>query len=161
MVPDHANWIYQPGENPQISVSVEKSQTPLSNVTLSYELGPEMLAPEKTGTLLLKDGVGTLKMGTMKEPGFRTCKVTVLIDGVTYSNWITVAFAPDKVKPTVPYPDDFVAFWNEQKEKSDKLPLDANMVLLPEKCTSKVNVYQVSYNYGTNGRIFTFGFGNT
>ena len=95
MVPDHADWIYQPGENPQISVSVEKSQTPLSNVTLSYELGPEMLAPEKTGTLLLKDGVGTLKMGTMKEPGFRTCKVTVLIDGVTYSNWITVAFAPD------------------------------------------------------------------
>ena len=55
MVPDHADWIYQPGENPQISVSVEKSQTPLSNVTLSYELGPEMLAPEKTGTLLLKD----------------------------------------------------------------------------------------------------------
>ena len=113
-----------------------------------------MLAPEKTGTLLLKDGVGTLKMGTMKEPGFRTCKVTVLIDGVTYSNWITVAFAPDKVKPTVPYPDDFVAFWNEQKEKSDKLPLDANMVLLQEKCTSKVNVYQVSYNYGTNGARF-------
>ena len=154
MVPDHADWIYQPGENPQLSVSVEKSQTPLSNVTLSYELGPEMLAPEKTGTLLLKDGVGTLKMGTMKEPGFRTCKVTVLIDGVTYSNWITVAFAPDKVKPTVPYPDDFVAFWNEQKEKSDKLPLDANMVLLQEKCTSKVNVYQVSYNYGTNGARF-------
>ena len=45
MVPDHADWIYQPGENAQISVSVEKSQTPLSNVTLSYELGPEMLAP--------------------------------------------------------------------------------------------------------------------
>lgn len=154
MVPDHADWIYQPGENPKLSISVEKSTTAIPDIEVSYESGLEMLAPDKTGTLTLKDGAGILKMGTMREPGFRTCKATVTIDGVTYTNWVTVGFSPDKIKPTVPYPADFTAFWDEQKKKSDKLPLDMNMVLFPEKCTPKVNVYQVNYNYATHGSRF-------
>lgn len=154
MVPDHADWVYQPGENPELSVSVEKSTTVIPDVTVSYELGPEMLAPDKTGNLILKGGAGVLKMGTMREPGFRTCKATVTVDGVTYSNWITVGFVPDKIKPTVPYPADFNEFWNEQKKKSDKLPLDMNMILLPDRCTPKVDVYQVSYNYASKGARF-------
>ncbi|WP_455496874.1 acetylxylan esterase [Coprobacter sp.] len=154
MVPNHADWVYKPGENPELSISVEKSTEAIPNVTVSYELGPEMLSPDKTGTLTLKNGTGVLKMGTMKKPGFRTCKATVSVDGVNYTNWVTVGFSPDEIKPTVPYPADFMTFWNDQKSKSGRLPLDVNMVLLPEKCTSAVNVYQISYNYASHGARF-------
>lgn len=70
MVPDHQDWTYKVGEKPRLKVSVEKSTTPVGSVMLTYAIGPEMMAPTLTKKVTLKDGTGTIDMGTVKEPGF-------------------------------------------------------------------------------------------
>lgn len=77
--------------------------------------------------------------------------------GTTYSNWVTVGFEPEKIQPTVPYPKDFVEYWEGQKEIADRVPLDVEMQLLPDRCTAKVNVYEVSYAVNKSGARF-YGF---
>src|SRR5690606_38242941 len=58
-------------------------------------------------------------------------------------------------KPTVNNPSDFVKFWEDAKAEAARLPLDARMTLLPERCTEKVNVYQVSFQaYRPNARVY-------
>ena len=154
MVPDHQDWTYKVGEKPRLKVSVEKSTTPVGSVMLTYAIGPEMMAPTLTKKVTLKDGTGTIDMGTVKEPGFLTCRATVVVDGTTYSNWVTVGFEPEKIQPTVPYPKDFVEYWEGQKEIADRVPLDVEMQLLPDRCTAKVNVYEVSYAVNKSGARF-------
>ena len=154
MVPDHQDWTYKVGEKPRLKVSVEKSTTPVGSVMLTYAIGPEMMAPTLTKKVTLKDGTGTIDMGTVKEPGFLTCRATVVVDGTTYSNWVTVGFEPEKIQPTVPYPKDLVEYWEGQKEIADRVPLDVEMQLLPDRCTAKVNVYEVSYAVNKSGARF-------
>ena len=38
-------------------------------------------------------------MGTMKEPGFRDCRLTAKVGGKTYSHHIKVGFSPEKLQP--------------------------------------------------------------
>jgi cephalosporin-C deacetylase-like acetyl esterase len=61
--------------------------------------------------------------------------------GRRYRGLATAGFAPEQIRPTTTDPADFDAFWNAGKDALAKVPLDARLTLLPEYCTSKVNVY--------------------
>ena len=155
VTPDHANWVYQPGEKASFQVAVMRNSEFLPNVKIRYELGPEMLEPTKRDSVISKDGQFKIEGGTMKDAGFLRCKVSTVIDGVRYESLATVAYSPGQIKPTTELPVDFVQFWDNAKAEAAKVPMDVKLTLLPDRCTEKVNVYQASIqNYHVGTRLY-------
>lgn len=155
VAPENSNWVYNINEKVKFNISVTRSSVPLQDITISYEVGPDMMTPTKTGKLVLKNGTGTIDGGTMKEAGFLRCSVKAVYEGKSYSSLATAAFSPETIKPTTVEPADFIEFWENAKAEAAKIPLDASLRLLPERCTSKVNVYEVNMqNYRPGTRLY-------
>lgn len=80
------------------------------------------------------------------------CHASVKVDGITYTSYATAGFSPHQIEPTTTLPSDFEQFWKEAKTELAKVPMNPVVTLIPERCTSKVNVYQVSIN-NVKGKI--------
>ncbi|MDF3056275.1 MAG: acetylxylan esterase [Rariglobus sp.] len=144
VAPDRAGWTYQAGEPVKFLVNVTADNQPLAGATLRYKVGPEMLpADEKTASL--PEGGLVIDGGTLKEPGFIRCSVTVDVAGKTYRGLATAGLSPEKIQPTQTDPADFDAFWEAGKAELAKIPLEARQTLMPDACTDTVNVYHVSF----------------
>lgn len=154
VAPDHADWVYKPGEKVKFSITVLKNGNPLPNVMIQYEVGPEKMNAFKRDSVTLPTGKFELDGGTLSSPGFLRCIVNANVEGYRYKNLATAAFNPVDIKPTVLLPADFTAFWNAAKEELAKIPIDARMRLLPERCTGLVNVYEVSLQNINNSRWY-------
>ena len=142
--PDHTDWNYRPNEKCTFTVRVMKAQNLLPDVTVDYELGPEMYPTETKKGLVLKDGVLKVQ-GTMKTSGFLRCKVTAHIGSHKYEGLATAAYAPEQLQPITQLPDDFLDYWANTLADARKPPLNPVMTLLSERCTETDNVYQVSF----------------
>lgn len=152
--PDHPNWNYKIGEPVKFNVMVLQYGNPLTNVTIRYEIGPEKMPAVIKDSAMLTDGKKTIIGGTLKSPGFLRCIVSTTINGKTYRNLATAGFEPLTIQPTATLPEDFKTFWDRSKEELSKVPLDTRMTLLPERCTEKVNVYQVNLQNMGNARVY-------
>lgn len=141
--PDKPDWTYELYEEATFKIQVLKQQVPLDDLEISYAIGPEKMPPTKEGKTKLKNGLVSLKE-TMSKPGFLRCEVQVSIDGNTYRGIATAGYAPLTIQPTQKLPDDFQEFWNNAKANASKIPLDARVTLLAERCTETVDVYHVN-----------------
>lgn len=154
VTPDHADWLYKVGEPVRFNVVVYRNNVPLKGARLRYEIGPEKMEPTKKETVTLKDGTLALDGGTMRTAGFLRCIATVEVDGKEYRGLTTAGFEPQTIKPTVENPADFQAFWDKAKGDLAKIPIDARMTLLPERCTELTNVYHVNLQNVNNSRFY-------
>ena len=67
-VPNHADWLYKTGEKATVEVQFYKYGIPRDNVTVTYEIGGDMMPVADTkGSITLKNGRGVIPVGTMKE----------------------------------------------------------------------------------------------
>lgn len=144
LTPDHANWTYNTGEEARVQVTVLKFGVPVKNVEIQYTIGKEMMEPEISRSLTLKDGSVSVKLGTSNIPGFRQLKVKVRHLGNSYENQVKLAFSPEKIEATAMQPADFNEFWTKNIEASRTVPLDPVVQHLPEYSTTTVDVYLVS-----------------
>lgn len=142
--PDRADWTYQPGEPVKFHITVVRDGHAITGASVKYQIGPEMMPPAITNSALMTASGLTVDGGTLKEPGFLRCIVTVDVDGKTYRGVATAAFKPDQIKPTTEDPSDFDAFWSAGKADLAKLPVDAQLTLVPEYSTPTVETYHVS-----------------
>lgn len=151
--PDHTDWNYRLNDKCTFTVRVLKAQNLLQNVTVDYELGPEMYPTEVKKGVLLKNGELKLQ-GTMKTPGFLRCKVTAHVGDRKYEGLATAAYAPEQLQPITEFPVDFREFWVKELEGARRTSLQPLMTLLPERCTATVNVYHVSFQTDRWGSRF-------
>jgi len=155
VMPNHENWCYKLGEKLSFSVNVLKSNIPLKDVEIRYELSQDMMPPFKVEMVHCNEGVATIDAGMMKKAGFLRCRVFVKYKDVEYEGLATAAFEPEKIQPTTTLPKDFIEFWNNAKSELAKIPLDVKMTLVPERCTEKTNTYHVSIqNYQIGTRLY-------
>jgi cephalosporin-C deacetylase len=157
LTPDSKDWNYETGQNAVVQVSVLKFGVPMKDATVSYETGPEMLPADKTGSLVLKTGIGKIEAGTSKQPGFRQLVVKTQYGGRTYSNMVKLAYSPARIEPTVPMPVDFMQFWENAKAEAAKIPMDAIITPLPQYSTGTVDVFLVNLqNYKRGQRLYGY-----
>ena len=155
IAPDHSDWTYHTGEKVKFTGSVLQNGVAIKNAKLIYEIGPEKVEPVKRDSMTLPEGRFVIEGGTMSSPGFLRCIVTTEVDGKRYRSLATAGFDPEAIKPTIENPTDFSQFWDQAKTELAKIPLDAKMVLLPERCTQNVNVYHVNIqNYRVGSRLY-------
>jgi cephalosporin-C deacetylase-like acetyl esterase len=127
----------------------------LKNVPLSYQIGPERMAPVIKDSQMVKESSITINGGSMSVPGFLRCIAKTVVDGKEYEGVTTVGIDPLKIQPVINYPSDFTDFWNNAKQELSKIPIDARVTLMPSRCTEKVNVYQVNMqNYPARTRLY-------
>ena len=145
VAPDRDDWTYELNQTAKFDVTVTLNNRQVSGLPVKYSCGLEALPPRLEKSLTTTGQSLTIDAGTLKEPGFLRCIVTMEKNGVTYKGLGTAAFRPDSIKPTVAEPADFDKFWDDGKMKLAALPIDAKMELLPNLGTSKVDVYHVGF----------------
>lgn len=144
VAPDHRDWTYSPGEHVHFAVSVLADSEPIDGASVTYTVGPDLFPGDKHTVAVPLSGL-TVDGGTLAEPGFLRCIVTTQVAGRSYRGLATAAFAPEKLAPTQVEPADFDAYWDAAKAELKTIPIDARMTLMPEACTSTVDVYHVSF----------------
>lgn len=156
VAPNHTDWLYKCGEKPQFAISVRTcSNAPVKDAEIYYEVSEDMLPPIAKGKMVLKDGTTTIKGYTMQKPGFLRCHVWALVDGEKYDECATVGFDVESIKPTTVMPDGFKAFWEASLKINDGIEMLPQMTLIPERCTSKVDVYLAKFqNYRKGSFIY-------
>lgn len=142
-VPDHADWLYKTGEKAKIEVQFYKYGIPQDGVEVLYELGGDMMPSDTKGTVKLKNGKAVISMGTMKEPGFRDCRLTAKLGGKTYSHHIKVGFSPEKLQPYTQLPSDFNEFWNKTKAEAARFPLTYTKEYVEKYSTDEIDCYLI------------------
>ena len=151
-VPDHADWCYRTGEQATVEVQFYKYGIPQDRVTVRYELGPDLLPADASGSVVLKQGRATIPVGTMQHPGFRDCRLVAEVDGKTYRHHIKLGFSPEQIRPYTQLPDDFAAFWGAAKAEAAQFPLIWTRELAPEYCTDKIDCYLVKLQINSRGQ---------
>lgn len=152
--PDHQDWTYKVNERATFSVQVLQYGNLVENVAIDYEAGPEAYPDVKKQGMILKNGK-TEFTGTMKTPGFYRVRVWAVVNGKRYEGIATAGFEPEKIQPTMKDPEDFDSFWQKSIAEARKMDLDAKMTLMPDRCTSDVNVFHISFqNQSAGSRIY-------
>jgi cephalosporin-C deacetylase-like acetyl esterase len=152
--PDRADWKYKVKENAVFKIQVFKDNVLMKDVSVNYELGPEWFPTEIKKGVKLKNGELILT-SSLKEPGFLRCKVSTEINGIRYEELATAGYDVDKILPMTTEPKDFDEFWTAAIADARRTPLDVKSLLLPEKCTSTLNYYEVSFqNERSGSRIY-------
>lgn len=138
---DHADWNYVPGEPVKFTISAP------AGTSITYTIGPEMMAAESKSAVIPESGKLEIDGGTMNAPGFLRCVATAQGGG---RGLATAGFSPEKIKPTQTEPADFDAFWAKAKAELAALPIDAKLTPMPQYTNEKIEAFQVDLqNIGT------------
>lgn len=143
-VPDHPDWNYKTGQKASVEIQLYKYGMPAPDgTTVEYELSPDMMPVDKTGSVKLKNGRAVIDLGTMKKPGFRDCRLKASIDGDSYSHHVKVGFSPDEIKPYTKLPSDFSDFWEQNLKELAATPLKYTISKSEQYTTDKIDAYLV------------------
>jgi cephalosporin-C deacetylase len=150
VAPDRDDWTYQLNEPVKFAVSVTLNNRPAAGLPVKYSCGLEQMPPTIEKTVTTAGQAFIIEAGTLKEPGFLRCTVTLERNGQTYRGLATAGFRPDLIQPAVTDPADFDKFWMDGKAQLAKIPLEPKLEPLPNLSTSKTDVFHVSFqNVGT------------
>ncbi|MBY0508354.1 MAG: acetylxylan esterase [Bryobacteraceae bacterium] len=141
---DHADWRYEPGQPVRFRIVAVQDGQPLSGANVTYRIGPEMMPPKIEQTAAVPADGLVVDGGTLNEPGFLRCIVTLERKGKTYRGLATAAFRPEAIEPTQQDPADFDAFWAAGKAALAKLPIDAKLTLLPDYGNAAADCYHLN-----------------
>lgn len=144
VTPDRRDWTYAVGEQARFHVAVVADNIPLDRAVIRYEVGPELMPTKTQQAEVGPDGLW-IEAEPMRAPGFVRLNVRSEVNGQEYRGAATAAFAPEQIQPTQTEPADFDAFWAKALAELAAVPLEPRLTLLPEACTDRVNVYQVSF----------------
>ena len=149
--------LYQLGEQATFIISVTNPDgEPLNDGDIvKIEFANEFNAPFETVEQVVTDKPVSISR-KLDTPGFLRCKATVERAGETVTKQIMAGFSPEAIQPGQTLPSDFEEFWQNAKAEALKLPLDAEMVLVPEKSSDLANYYKVSIANINNTRMYGF-----
>ena len=154
-LPDHADWLYQTGEHAKVEVTFCRYGIP-QNVTVDYEIGPDMMPATKKGSAKLKNGRTTIDIGTLKKPGFLDLRLSASVDGTKYEHHVKVGFSPDKLVPYTQNPADFDDFWKKNLEEARRTPLQVSKKKVDAYTTDDFDCYLLKIR--TDRRHSVYGY---
>ena len=153
-VPDHADWLYETGENATVDVQLLRYGVPAAGAVVTYTIGDDMLPDDRKDTVKLdKNGRATIAVGTMVKPGFRDLRLSASVDGKTTGHHIKLGFSPDRLRPFAGEPKDFVQYWRKAvAEDKAAFPLQYTVEDVPEYTTDKMTCQLVKLQLNPEGR---------
>lgn len=92
----------------------------------TYVLSLDGFKNLRSGKVSLSDKPAVVT-GTLAEPGFLRCQVTFGTGKAASTGVAAAGFDPLKIRPSLPVPDDFDAFWAAQKQKLASVPMNPRL----------------------------------
>ena len=126
VVTDRPDALYQCGDKATFRIRVLRDKKPVTQGEVAYVLSLDGFKILNTGKASLSDQPA-LVTSTLAEPGFLRCQVTYVDGKISTTALAAAGFDPLKIKPSLPVPDDFDAFWAEQKKKLAQVPINARL----------------------------------
>ncbi len=124
VVTDRAEALYGVGETVTFSVQVLHEGSPVTEGEVAVELSNDGSVEIKRGTRVLSSEP-VIVTGTLDQPGFLRCTVTyTLPDTTKFIGLGAAGLDPQNIKPSMPVPDDFDAFWAAKRAKLAELPMN-------------------------------------
>lgn len=121
---DRADAFYQVGETVKFNVEVTDAGQPLVTGKLKLSLSKDGVEPRREEMVDVKEGRASIT-GTLDQPGFLLLRATV--EGREPFAQAGAAFSPLEIKPSLPVPDDFDAFWSAQKVALGKVEMKSTL----------------------------------
>lgn len=136
VTPDHADCLYKTGETVTFTIKALKPDAG-EDAEVEWTISKDGVPPIQKGTAKLVAGVATVT-GQLDEPGFLQCQA-VFRQGTSRSRTQAVAgvgIDPLRIKPSMPVPDDFDQFWEDQKKKLAAVSLKAQFTPVKSPSTN-------------------------
>ncbi|AHF92893.1 acetyl xylan esterase [Opitutaceae bacterium TAV5] len=135
---EQATALYEPGQPVTFVIRLTDAGTPVDGEQVTWTLSKDGVAPVRTGIATVAKGEARVT-GTLDEPGFLQCRVespASLGKGKNVTALAGAGISPRLIRPSLPAPVDFDAFWDEQKAELAGVP--ANLRLSPAAEASPV-----------------------
>lgn len=142
-VPTHHDAIYELGEVAALKVVAQAGGKGLDNVKIEFSAGNDRMPADTSGTAVFCNGEALLSFGSMQQPGYRWCTLKFLVEGQSFKEDVKVAFSPEQIQPTIANPSDFDAFWAKTLKQASKVPMEVEIIPLPEKSNEQVKISMV------------------
>jgi cephalosporin-C deacetylase-like acetyl esterase len=139
---DHADAIYKQGETVRFTVELAAGSTSVTNAELAWQISKDGVSPIQKGILKLVNGKASVT-GQLDEPGFLLCRVTGTVDGKPVSALRGAGISPLLIKPSLPAPEDFDAFWSGQKKKLAAVPMNPRLTPVSTKAATNMECFDV------------------
>ena len=158
VTPDSQSWQYPLDTPATVDVAVYHYGIRQSDLTIEYEAGPDMLPANIHGKVTLNHyGNATIQAGTRAQPGFKTLRLSVNIDGTTYQHHIKLGFAPEQITPVTTMPDDFKPFWQSQINQAQQVPMTVERSWIAELSDHRIDRYLIKLQAYQPGQ-FVYGY---
>ena len=155
---DRPNCMYECGETATFTVTVVDSNdldSCLDCFTARLDnFGPHVV----TNAVFDLSATNTFQIsGTLSKPGFLRLKLPDTKDGRNNPSSFSVAFEPEKIRKGSPSPSDFDEFWRgAMRDFDSSVPLDPQLVQVPELSRGSFNFWRVSFAAPGGGRVYGF-----
>ena len=141
---DRENAIYNVGETVTFNISVQQGNDVGGNKgTVSYAIDDFLSAESFAKGEVSPNAEPFQVTGSLAQPGFLRCQVTYTPkDGKPVKATAGAAFSPTGIGLSLPVPDDFDAFWTEQKRQLAEVPLTPQFTKVKHS-TAGIEVFDV------------------
>lgn len=129
---DHPDALYHQGEQVSFQIALEYDKAPVSDVEVAWTITKDGVAPTKSGKVRLQNGKANVT-GQLDEPGFLSCRVSYQTNKTSLSALAGAGIDPKQIKPSMPVPNDFDAFWAGKKAELAKVPMEAKLTPVESK----------------------------
>ena len=133
VVTDRKDAIYEAGSEAKFLITVSKGDENVPNAAVKFVVDDFLKSGEAAGlpagSVMTTEQPGIVTV-TGKQPGFLRCQATFdAPDGKKLQAAIGAGFSPTKIGLSLPVPDDFDAFWAEQKKQLAAVSLEPQLTL--------------------------------
>jgi len=128
---DRKDAIYRKGETVTFTLALTCDGRPADGAEVAWVLNKDGVPPETTGTATLAGGRACVS-GSLDEPGFLHCRAS--FTDPAKSNHVergAAAVDPLEIRPGLPPPEDFDAFWAAKKKALAAVPAGAELTPVP------------------------------
>ena len=124
---DRHDAIYRQGETVTFTLKLIHDKQPVDGAEVQWTISKDGVPPTRTGRAKLNHGFATVT-GQLNEPGFLQCRAVFRTPDKQSVNGIGgAAVDPLQIKPSLPVPDDFDAFWAAQEKRLAKVPVNPRL----------------------------------
>ena len=127
VTPDRADALYKVGEPVTFHLELTLDKQPVPDAEVQWTLTQDGVPPTTSGKVKLAAGSASVT-GKLDAPGFLQCRAQFTsAEKRSYSGLGGAGFEPTKIKPSLPVPADFDAFWAAQKKLLAAVPVNARL----------------------------------